>query len=416
MIRADDLQENRKIHSKGRKIASFLGLQRSIVGMLAMVVLVGIGERLAERFLPIYLITLGAGVWAVAFVNAMDNFLSAIYAFYGGYISDRIGTKRSLLFFNLLAMLGFAIVAIVPYWQAALVGTFFFISWTAISLPATMSLVHHVLPSHKRTMGVTMHSMVRRIPMALGPIIGGGLIGFFGVSAGIRIAFCAAFVMAMVAAALQQIMIENAKGEDEHSGNPEKNPFRMFKEMNRGLRNLLISDILIRFCEQIPYPFVVIWCMKTIARPVSGFQFGLLTAIEMAVAMLVYIPVAYLVGRSSKKPYILITYVFFTAFPLAMMFCNSFWLLVGAFIVRGLKEFGEPTRKSLILEFAPAHSKAGMFGLYYLIRDVVVSIAAMCASFLWLISPQVNFLTAAAFGVIGTLWFAVKVKDVPAEN
>jgi len=35
-------------------LSGFLGLQRSTVGMLAMAVLVGMGERMAERFLPIY--------------------------------------------------------------------------------------------------------------------------------------------------------------------------------------------------------------------------------------------------------------------------------------------------------------------------------------------------------------------------
>ena len=36
-----------------KKAASFLGLNRSILGLLGMVVLVGMGERLAERFLPL---------------------------------------------------------------------------------------------------------------------------------------------------------------------------------------------------------------------------------------------------------------------------------------------------------------------------------------------------------------------------
>ena len=34
-----------------------------------------------------------------------------------------------------------------------------------------MSLIYKVLPENKRTMGVSMHSLVRRIPMALGPLV-----------------------------------------------------------------------------------------------------------------------------------------------------------------------------------------------------------------------------------------------------
>lgn len=398
-------------------IYGFLGLQRSTVGVLAMVVLVGMGEHMAERFLPIYIIALGGGALAIGLLQAMDNLLSALYSFPGGYLSDRIGTKKSLLFFNLVAMVGFALVILIPAWQTVLAGAVLFISWSAISLPATMSLIYKVLPQNKRTMGVSMHSLVRRIPMALGPLVGGVFIAAWGERDGVRLAFVSALTLAAVALVLQQRLIEDdgpgAKSSTEACNlSPEKNPLQLFRLMSPSMKRLLVTDILVRFCEQIPYAFVVVWCMKTIAEPVSAVQFGLLTTIEMATAVLVYIPVAYLADRSTKKPFVLITFVFFTLFPLVLLFSRSFEWLVAAFILRGLKEFGEPTRKALIMDLAPDNCKAGMFGVYYLIRDIIVSAAALGGAFLWQISPEVNFITAFVFGAIGALGFAFFGHDM----
>jgi len=84
--------------------------------------------------------------------------------FPGGYLTDRLGAKTTLLIFNLVAMAGFALVAVVAAWPAVIGGAFLFISWTAISLPATMSLVARVLPKSKRTLGVSKHSLVRDRP------------------------------------------------------------------------------------------------------------------------------------------------------------------------------------------------------------------------------------------------------------
>ncbi|MBU2623025.1 MAG: MFS transporter, partial [Proteobacteria bacterium] len=264
-----------------------------------MVVLVGMGERMAERFLPIYIMALGGGAIAIGLLNAMDNLLSALYSFPGGYLSDRIGIKKSLLIFNMVAMAGFAMVILIPAWQAVLAGAVLFISWSAISLPATMSLIYRVLPQNKRTMGVSMHSLVRRIPMALGPILGGIFISVWGERNGVRLAFVAALAMSAVALVLQQRFIENDRPSELSSPDacglvPEKNPLKLLRLMSPAMKNLLATDILIRFCEQIPYAFVVVWCMKTIAAPVSAIQFGLLTGIEMVTAVLVYIPVAYM--------------------------------------------------------------------------------------------------------------------------
>ena len=397
--------------SKLARLADFFGLRRSMVGMLTMVILVGMGERMAERFLPIYLLALGGGILAAGFLNGLDNLLSALYSFPGGFLADRLGTKRALLVFNLMAMFGFLIVVLVPWWPAVFIGSLFFLSWTAISLPATMKLVARALPTHKRTMGVTMHSLVRRVPMALGPVIGGLFIAKWGTTTGVRLAFVAALVIAAIATIIQQVLIEDDRKQGLMPSIAHANPLAVFRMMSPSLRRLLVADILIRFCEQIPYAYVVIWAMRTISRPVSAPEFGLLSAIEMVTAMVIYIPIAYLADRTNKKPFVLITFGFFTAFPLVLSFSTSFWPLAGAFVLRGFKEFGEPTRKALIMDLAPDDKKAAVFGLYYLMRDVIVSVAAFGGAFLWRISPELNLYTAFAFGLAGTIWFAIAGRD-----
>lgn len=387
-----------------KSMASFFALNSSMVGLLTMVILVGMGEKLAERFLPLYLVALGGGTLSVGLLNGLDNLLSALYSFPGGYLSDRLGTKRALMVFNLLAMVGFLVVILVPSWQAVILGSVLFLSWTSLSLPATMSLVSKVLPSNKRTMGVSMHSLFRRVPMALGPVVGGLCIDVFGEVTGVRWAFGGALAMAVVALIAQQRLIE-----DDASGARKdalRDPRTMVASMSPALKNLLVSDILVRFCEQIPYAFVVLWCMKDISAPVSAVQFGLLTTVEMVVAMLVYVPVAWMADRGGKKPFVVATFCFFTAFPVILFFSHSFWPLVLAFVVRGLKEFGEPTRKALIMDLAPEGQKAAMFGTYYLIRDLVVSVAAFGGALLWAVDPALNFFAAAFFGAAGTFWFA----------
>ncbi len=89
--------------------------------------------------------------------------------------------------------------------------------------------------------------------------------------------------------------------------------------------------------------------------------------------------------------------------------------LVLAFIIRGLKEFGEPTRKALIMDLAPENLKVATFGTYYFIRDIIVAIAALSSAYLWHISPGTNFITAFVCGMIGMIVFAILGEDLSTE-
>jgi MFS family permease len=387
-----------------------------MTGLLGMIILVGMGEHMAERFLPLYLQQLAqasTAVMAIGLLAGMDDLLSALYSFPGGYLSDRLGTKRALFFFNALSMIGYLCVIFIHTWWAVLLGAAFFISWSAISLPATMDLLAKIVPKNRRTMGVSVLALVRRVPKMLGPVVGGACIAIWGVEHGVRAAFIMALALALAASVLQQVMITDDSKEVKTA---EANPLRLWKEMPVGLRNLLLSDILIRFCERIPDAFVVIWATRTIPHPVSELTFGWLSAIENITAVLVYVPVAYMADRFGKKPFVLITFAFFTCFPLALMHANSLVPLIAAFVLRGLKEFGEPTRKALIMDLAPEGRKAAMFGLYYLVRDVIVAFAAFGGALLWRVSPELNLKVAFGFGILGTLWFAWRGSSVGPEK
>jgi len=398
-----------KIRNKLSKINNST-VHSSIISMVVMVVFIGFGEKMAERFLPLYIVALGGGAIAVASLNTMDNLLSSLYSYPGGYISDKFGYKKALIFFTIVALIGYLIVIIIPTWQSVLIGAFFFIAWTAISLPAIMSMVSKTFSKKKRVTGVSIHSFVRRIPMALGPVAGGILISAYGKVDGIRIAF----IVASIFAVLSIIFVHFYMPEDKSIKTKSKNALLTAKNINGPLKTLLISDILIRFAEQIPYAFVVIWVVTM--NGLSALQFGVLTTIEMVTAMIIYIPVAYFADKYRKKPFVLTTFVFFTLFPLVLIFSKSFTMLVVAFIIRGMKEFGEPTRKALIMDLAPEDEKATTFGAYYLIRDIFVSVAAFSAAFLWKISPDVNFIVAFLFGVIGCVIFGLFGRDSKEET
>ena len=49
-----------------------------------------------------------------------------------------------------------------------------------------------------------------------------------------------------------------------------------------------------------------------------------------------------------------------------------------------------------------------MFGFCYLLRDIVVSIAAFTCAVLWEISLQVNFIGAFPFWLLGTVLVVVR--------
>ena len=393
-----------------RNASEFLALRRNTSLLLVALVLAGTGEKLWLGFAPKYIETIGGGIFIIGLFDALQTLLGAVYAWPGGWLTDRWGQRRALLAFSAVSVAGYILVFAWPHWLALLLGSFLFLAWSALSLPATFTVVATSLERHRHTMGIGVQSLVRRVPMMLGPLVGGWLLTHYGWTDGVKYALALCIVMSLLTAAFQWFMFEPEPGRvgpppgrDAQQRVPAISFVGVVKSFAPALRELLVSDILIRFCERIPYAFVILWAIDH--GGVTAQQFGYLVALEMVTAMLCYIPVAHLADKYGRRPFVLATFVFFTLFPVTLLWAHNFIWLALAFVVRGLKEFGEPARKALIIGEATPELRARTYGAYYLIRDCTVTTGSFLGAWLWSISPQANFVGAALCGGLGTIWF-----------
>ena len=390
-----------------RRLAEFFGLRRNLVVLLVAIFVIGAGEELWMRFVPKYLQTLGATVFVIGLYDALRTLLGAIYAYPGGVLVDLWGHRRSFIAFNVLSIVGYALVLLIPHWGAVIAGMFLFLSWTCFSLPAAFSLVGATLAANRYSTGIGTQMVIKRLPIMVAPFFGGILIDRFGVVAGVRIGLIISILLSAGTILVQRQLRDEPK---QAAAVPERwNFWRSLREFNSPLRRLLLSDILIRFCERIPFAWVVIFAMDYIGM--SGKEIGVLTTVEMLAAILCIIPTSYLADRSQREPFVVATFVMFTLFPIALLVSRSFTMLIVAFAIRGLKEFGDTSRKALIIGYCEPERRGQMIGAYYLVRDLIVSTAALVGAYLWKLGPALNFLGAAAFGVAGTIFYVRSIRQ-----
>ena len=252
-------------------------------------------------------------------------------------------------------------------------------------------------------MGFTLQSMLKRVPMVVSPLIGGMLIAGIGVTRGVRVGLIVTLVLAALTAVL--VLAINVPVRAGAAVNIRG----VWRSFHHALKRLLVSDIFIRTCEGMADIFVILYVTNVLGLSVA--RYGVLVAIQITTSILVYIPAGKIADRVGRKPFVIATFVCFSLYPVAVVMSSGFASLVIAFVIGGLREIGEPSRKAMIVDFARDDLRARTVGLYYLVRRLTITPSAAIGGLLWKIAPPVPFVAAAAMGVVGTIVFAATVEE-----
>ncbi|HKW62161.1 MAG TPA: MFS transporter [Candidatus Acidoferrum sp.] len=368
--------------------------------------LVGLGEELWKKFLPKYLESLGASVAIVGLFGTAEDFFDAVYQYPGGWLADYCGRRKAFLTFLVAAAVGYLIYLLSPSWPYLFLGLAFVMVWQTMASPTIFATIADALPKDRHTMGFTLYSVLKRIPVVISPLIGGALIGAVGLARGMRIGLIVTLVLAGCAGALLlSLRLLRADRDDVRIGG-------VWDSFHPTLKRLLASDIVIRLCEGMADIFVVLYVTN-----VSGItlpQYGILISIQLMTSILIYVPSGKMAERVGRKPLVVATFLCFAFYPVAVILAHNFSGLVLAFILGGLREIGEPSRKAMIVGFAQQQLRARTVGLYYLMRSLSITPASLIGGLLWRVRPETPFVTAGIIGLLGTLLFALTVEEQTA--
>lgn len=386
-----------------RRSANFFGIERNVAAASGAVFFIGLGEELWKKFLPKYLESLGANVAVVGLFGTSEDFLDALYQYPGGWLADHWGRRRAFLTFLVAAMAGYLVYLFSPSWPYLFLGLALTMAWQSMASPAIFATIGDALPRERRAMGFTVQSILKRVPMVISPLLGGAMIGTIGLRAGIRVGLLV--TIAFVCLTIPLLWAINLP-------TLSKDTVRLigvWNSFHSVLKRLLISDIAIRTCEGMADIFVVLYVTNVTGVTIP--RYGILVAIQLATAILIYVPSAKMADRWGRKPFVIATFLCFALFPISVVLASDFRWLVCAFVVGGLREIGEPSRKAMIVDFAQHNLRARTVGLYYLVRSLSITPASAIGGLLWKIRPQTPFIVAGIFGVVGTVLFAATVDE-----
>jgi MFS family permease len=393
---------------------AWLALNASTGALLGAILLVGMGTELWSPLLPEYLATLQAPILLIALYGCAKDFLDAVAFYLGGTVAARFNTRRALLLFNALPLLGLFILLVWPNKYAVFAALPFVGIWNSIAGPATLRVVGDTLSMRRRAMAFSLQSIQKRVSSILAYIVSAGLVLHFGEQEGVRAGVAVSMGLVSLSLLIQfRFMRTAAVDQVLHLSRP----LHLLAHFDPQLRRLLVSDILARWCEGLAREFVILYCLAELISSqgwspaeASAFYVSMLLGVMNATSLVLYLPIGHLASMegAAKKPFIGLTFIFFALFPLVLVTAGAVWGVAGlvlGFVIGGLREIGEPARKAMVTELAPAEFRTQAIGIYWAVRSVAVMFAPLVGGLLFLADPRILLWSAAGVGFAGAGWF-----------
>jgi MFS family permease len=409
-------------------LRTWLALNASTGALLGAILLVGMSSELWSPLLPEYLTGLKAPILLIALYGCAKDFLDALAFYLGGTLAARFNTRRALLLFNALPLIGLVILLVWPNRFAVFLALPFVGIWNSIAGPATLRVVGDTLSTRRRSMAFSLQSIQKRVSSILAYLISGSFVLTFGELEGVRAGVALSIGLVCLSWLIQYRFMHTAVVDEVLTLHK---PWLLLQQFDPQLRRLLVSDILARWCEGMPRDFLILYCVSMLAEAqgfsaaeASALYVSMLLGVMNVTSLILYLPIGHLasIEGEAKKPFIGLTFVFFALFPLTLVTVGSswgVWGLVLGFIIGGLREVGEPARKAMVTELAPPAFRTQAIGIYWAVRSVGVMLAPLVGGLLWLlVNPKMLLWSAGAVGFVGALWFylnfaGVKTKEEP---
>jgi MFS family permease len=342
---------------------------------------------LTFNFWSLYILHLGGSLGAIGIISLIVGIFSLILQVPVGYLCDRIGRKKLVVWGGFLSSLAPFTYALAPRWEWLIPGAILE-SCNMIVLPARRAMFADALDEKGKGEGFAAFHTLLAIPRTVLPIVGGILLERMQLGPGMRLALLfAGFVMIASSIARWKYLKEEyilTKTESIDAFKVKEFFKETFEPLTsiKKLRVIIIGLCLGTISLNILLNFQVIYAVDIIG--LSKIEWGFISGAVGFVSIFTRIPMGRFTDRFGRKASLLLSYGLNPLFILGFAYSNNLlgvlFSSLGDNIISYLKM---PTHEALIIEVTTPETRGRAYGTFDVIPGIFKTLSPTFGAFLW---------------------------------
>jgi MFS family permease len=392
--------------------------------------------NIPSPYLPLYIQKLGGSPVDIGLVKSASALAGLFLYPLGGYIADKQGRVKLVSIATIIYAFSFIPFAYAPNWETLAYASFFQ-NLALFYAPILTVLQADSMPAGKRGQGF---AVALSIPSALGvisPFIGGYLVDHMGILSAMNVIYLVGFGAGIFVAVLRLITLKETLDPKliekiDYRNLPQviKDSYGSFMEtmhwMPPEIMALAVMQIMQVFFIGLASSYWVVYATTYIG--VSATLWGLNSAIQGGVNMVLAVPAGNMMDRLGRKKLLVALMAVTPIFPIAFLFIKDYYVLVILVIAVAIcNAFLMPGFQSLLADYTPRNrrgrvtSAVGSGNFFIDIRGtmwgggmllfVPLAIGQTLGGLLYEYNPMVPFIVMSLGLIPIIIWAHFKVKD-----
>ena len=392
--------------------------------------------NIPSPYLPLYIERLGGSPVDIGLVKSASALAGLFLYPLGGYIADKQGRVRLVSIATIVYAFSFISFAYAPNWETLAFASFFQ-NLVLFYAPILTVLQADSMPVGKRGQGF---AVALSIPSALGvisPFIGGYLVDHMGILPAMNLIYLVGFGAGIFVAILRWFTLKETLDPSHQEKIDYRNIPRVIKDsyesfletmrrMPPEILALAVMQVMQVFFIGMASSFWVVYATTYIG--ISATLWGLNSAIQGGVNMVLAIPAGRMMDRLGRKKLLVAMMAVTPIFPIAFLFIKDYYTLVALVVaVAVCNAFLMPGFQSLLADYTPRNrrgrvtSAVGSGNFFIDIRGtmwgggmllfVPLAIGQTLGGVLYEYNPMVPFILMAIGLIPIIVWAHLKVKD-----
>ena len=392
--------------------------------------------NIPSPYLPLYIEKLGGSPADIGLVRSAASLAGLFLYPLGGYIADKQGRVKLVSVATIVYAFSFIPFAYAQSWETLAVASFLQ-NLVLFYSPILTVLQADSMPIGTRGQGF---ALAISIPGALGilsPFIGGYLVDAMGIIPAMQLVYNIGFGAGLFVAALRWFTLKETLDPAKIQKIDYSNLPRVFKEsylsffetlrwMPDQIKVLAVMQMMQIFFNGIAGSYWILYATAIIG--ISATTWGLNSAIQGGVNMLLAMPAGRLMDKLGRRRLLIPMMCLVPFFPIAFLFVRDYISLAILVIVMSMSNaFLRPGFQSLLADYTPRDrrgrvtSAVGGGNFFVDIRGtgfgggmllfIPAAVAQSLGGVLYEVNPVIPFIVMAAGMVIVTVWAYYRVKD-----